>query len=225
MSWMRRGSEEPDQTEKEWISQLLEPLQSDDQVIDELSENVQSPDFAHPEPGTRSVAEVINQLDNAPPTQPEHLAAQQAPLADSEITAEIPAITPVTSGASTHPDSAGLGLPLTEALSIAGATAIAVIDAHTARVIDYRIAEPMNLSVEKNPWNGWRNIALDDDVEELFITLHTQYHVIRAIDSGRSTHRFFYLVLDRHVANLAMARHRLGQIESQFTARQSTSAE
>lgn len=225
MSWMRRGDEEPDQTENEWISQLLEPLQSDDQPIDEVNENAQSPVLAQPEPGTRSVAEVINQLDSAPTTQPEHLAAQQTPLDDSEITAEIPAITPVTRSASTYPDSTGLGPALTEALSIAGATAIAVIDAHIARVIDYRIAEPMDLSAEKKPWNRWRNITLDDDVEELFITLHTQYHVIRAIGSDRSTHWFFYLVLDRHVGNLAMARHRLGLIESQFTARQSTSAE
>ncbi|MEO6955883.1 MAG: hypothetical protein ABI137_03985 [Antricoccus sp.] len=225
MSWMRRGDEDTDQNEKEWISQLLEPLQSDDQSIDEVSEQERSSVLIHPEPSTRSVAEVIDQLDSQSTTRLERPTVHHTPPADSESTVEIPAVTSVPGNATAQPDSPELELVLTEALLIAGATAIAVIDAYTGTMIDYRLAEQTNNSASQHPWREWRNLALDDAVEELFITVDTQYHVIRAINSGRSTHRFFYLVLDRDVANLAMARHRLGQINSQFTARQSTSAE
>jgi len=51
--------------------------------------------------------------------------------------------------------------------------------------------------------------ALDDPVEDLMLTVGTQYHVIRFLGSGRDL--FVHLVLDRERASLGMARQQLAK--------------
>jgi hypothetical protein len=58
-------------------------------------------------------------------------------------------------------------------------------------------------------------LALNDSIEDILITLHRQYHLIRLLDSVRTRNSLFlYLVLDRDIANLALARHYLKRIEA-----------
>jgi hypothetical protein len=54
-------------------------------------------------------------------------------------------------------------------------------------------------------------LNLNDQIEDMLITLGRQYHLIRPLSTNEAL--FIYVVLDKSKANLAMARHQLTQIE------------
>ena len=55
-------------------------------------------------------------------------------------------------------------------------------------------------------------LGLDDHIEDILITLGTQYHLIRPLQN--SPEIFLYVALDRKTANLGMARVKTRQVES-----------
>lgn len=59
------------------------------------------------------------------------------------------------------------------------------------------------------------NLGLEDRIEDILITLTTQYHLIRILEKDQSL--FVYVVLNKDGANLAMARYKLTQIERHLT--------
>jgi hypothetical protein len=111
-----------------------------------------------------------------------------------------------------------------EAMSITGAVGVALVDYESgmslgtsggADWLDLEVAAAGNTEVVRAKLRVMSTLALNDSIEDILITLHRQYHLIRLLDSVRSRNSLFlYLVLDRDNANLALARHYLKRIEA-----------
>ncbi|MGW5849667.1 hypothetical protein ACWFQ8_17210 [Streptomyces sp. NPDC055254] len=84
------------------------------------------------------------------------------------------------------------------------------------RDLDMTVAAAGNTDVIRAKVRTMQHLGLDDDIEDVLITLGEQYHLILlARGRGKET-MFLYLVLDKRNANLAMARHQLRRIEAEL---------
>ena len=81
----------------------------------------------------------------------------------------------------------------------------------TTSNIDLDLAAAGNTEVVRAKRRAASALALNDDIEDILITLGKAYHLIRPLESNKNI--FVYLVLDRKRANLAMARHELKSFE------------
>jgi len=77
--------------------------------------------------------------------------------------------------------------------------------------LDLDLAASGNAEVVKAKRKVANALKLNDNIEDILISLHKQYHVLRPLESNHKV--FLYLVLDRGKANLAMARHELKSFE------------
>ena len=80
--------------------------------------------------------------------------------------------------------------------------------------ISLEIAAAGNTEVVRSKRKTLKAINLQDQIEDILITLNRQYHLIRPLSTNDAL--FIYVVLDRAKANLAMARHQLTQIEREL---------
>ncbi|HEY3465884.1 MAG TPA: hypothetical protein VGL47_12185 [Amycolatopsis sp.] len=113
---------------------------------------------------------------------------------------------------------------LKEAMSITGAVGVALVDYESGMSLgtagggdwlDLEVAAAGNTEVVRSKLRVMSSLALNDTIEDILITLHRQYHLIRLLHSvGVRSSLFLYLVLDRDRANLALARHYLKRIEA-----------
>ncbi len=116
---------------------------------------------------------------------------------------------------------------LKEAMSIEGATGTALVDWDSGmalgtlgggKYLDLDLAAAGNTEVIRAKMRTVESLRLNDQVEDILITLNTQYHLIRLLRNSDGAHNLFlYLVLDRAKANLALARHHLKRIEAELT--------
>ncbi|MFP5068784.1 hypothetical protein ACLFMI_03840 [Pseudonocardia nantongensis] len=110
------------------------------------------------------------------------------------------------------------------AANIKGAFAVAIVDFDSGMTLgsrggspefDLDVAAPGNSEVVRTKLEVMQKLGLRETIEDILITLDSQYHLIRII-RGAEEQLFFYLVLNRAQANLAMARRDLRVIEQQF---------
>ncbi len=77
--------------------------------------------------------------------------------------------------------------------------------------INLEIAAAGNTEVVRAKRKTMNNLAIKDQLEDMLISLSKQYHLIRPLRARNTL--FFYVVLDRTRANLAMARIALADVE------------
>lgn len=118
-----------------------------------------------------------------------------------------------------------MDLALEDMLSIDGALGAAVVDYNSgmalgtlgsSKAFDLDIAAAGNTEVVRAKLRTIEQLGLQEDIEDILITLGGQYHLIRPMTGRRSQGLFLYLALDRGRANLALARHRLRGIEEKL---------
>ncbi|MET8545755.1 hypothetical protein ABZW03_34730 [Kitasatospora sp. NPDC004799] len=107
--------------------------------------------------------------------------------------------------------------------SIEGAIGAALVDYNSGMALatldgpgglDLNVAAAGNTDVVRAKMRTMDMLGLQDGIEDILITLTSQYHLIRPLTGRTGKGLFLYLVLDKSRANLAMARHQLGRIEA-----------
>jgi hypothetical protein len=83
------------------------------------------------------------------------------------------------------------------------------------REINLELAAAGNTEVVRAKRKTMTALALNDQIEDILITLGKQYHLIRPLRIKDGL--FIYLVLDRSRANLAMGRLALSEVEKKLT--------
>lgn len=117
---------------------------------------------------------------------------------------------------------AEMDVALKEAMQIDGAIGAALVD-HTSgmalatvgggKELDLTVAAASNTDVVRAKLRAMEMLNLTERIEDILITLDTQYHLVRPLTSRTGKGLFLYVALRRERANLAMARHRLRAIE------------
>jgi hypothetical protein len=111
---------------------------------------------------------------------------------------------------------------LKEAMQIEGATGVALVDytsgmalgtLGTSKDFDLSVAAAGNTEVVRAKMRTMDMLKLKDSIEDILITLNSQYHLIRPLSGRAGQGLFLYLVLTKERSNLAMARHQLRRLE------------
>ena len=112
---------------------------------------------------------------------------------------------------------------LKEAMTIEGAVGVALVDYSSGMALgtlgstnelDLNIAAAGNTDMVRAKMRTMEMLNLHNEtIEDMLITLTSQYHLIRPLTHSSSKGVFMYVVLDRHRSNLAMARHIVRRLE------------
>ncbi|MFE7778030.1 hypothetical protein ACFU5O_29855 [Streptomyces sp. NPDC057445] len=109
--------------------------------------------------------------------------------------------------------------------SIEGVVGVALVDYTSGMALgtlgggkhlDLTVAAAGNTDVVRAKLRAMEMLGLQDEIEDILISLGTQYHLIRLLKARGGNGLFLYLALDVKRANLAMARHQLRKIEAEL---------
>ena len=119
---------------------------------------------------------------------------------------------------------ANIETSLKEAMAIEGAIGVALVDYTSGLTLgviggsptmDMNVAAAGNTDVVRAKMRAVEMLGLGEDIEDILITLDTQYHLIRLIQTRKGGDALFlYLALSKSRANLGLARHQLRKIEA-----------
>ncbi|MEV6070839.1 hypothetical protein AB0L82_30215 [Nocardia sp. NPDC052001] len=118
-----------------------------------------------------------------------------------------------------------MDIALKDMMVIDGAVGACVVDYNSgmalgmlgsSKALDLQVAAAGNTEVVRAKMRTIDQLGINEDIEDILITLGAQYHIIRPMTGRKSKGLFLYLALDRGRANLAMARHRLRGIEEEL---------
>ena len=84
----------------------------------------------------------------------------------------------------------------------------------TGAGVDLEIAAARNTEVMRAKLRTMKQLGLDDRIDDVLITLGKQYHIIRPC--ARQEGMFFYFVLDKSRANLALARRKAVDVDREL---------
>ena len=118
-----------------------------------------------------------------------------------------------------------LDTSIKELLSIEGATGAALVDISSGMALasggspgfDLTVAAAGNSNVVRAKLKTMNDLGLNGNIEDIMITLSSQYHLINVLNTSETSGLFVYLVLDRNTANLALARHKLNAISGRIS--------
>jgi hypothetical protein len=112
---------------------------------------------------------------------------------------------------------------LPKLMEIDGCVGCCIVDSNSGMMlgasgggpISLEVAAAGNTEVVRSKRKTMKALNMNDQIEDMLITLGRQYHLIRPLTSNDAL--FIYLVLDKQKANLAMARLQLTQLERDLT--------
>lgn len=106
-------------------------------------------------------------------------------------------------------------------LGLDGAMCCALVDANSGMIlgqagtgVDMELAAAGNTEVVRAKMKTMASLKLNDKIEDILITLGKQYHIIRPVASKQGL--FFYYVLDKTRSNLALARRKCQEVETEL---------
>ena len=110
---------------------------------------------------------------------------------------------------------------LAELLTLDGAMCAAVVDANSGMLLgkagtglNLEIAAAGNTEVVRAKIKTMEALGLNGHIEDILITLDTQYHIITMVQSKEGL--FVYTVLDKAKSNLAMARYKANEAQGKL---------
>jgi hypothetical protein len=116
---------------------------------------------------------------------------------------------------------ANVNTSLTQAMQITGAVGACLVDIESGMCLaqagggglNLDVAAAGNTEVIRAKMRTMKELGLNDEIDDILITLSGQYHLIRLLKGKGGAGLFIYLALDKQQANLAMTRHKLTEIE------------
>jgi hypothetical protein len=111
---------------------------------------------------------------------------------------------------------------LPKLMEIDGCVGCCIVDSNSGMMLGAAGGGPMNLEVAaagntevvRSKRKTMKALNMNDQIEDMLITLGRQYHLIRPLTTNDAL--FIYLVLDKQKANLAMARFQLTALEKEL---------
>jgi len=111
---------------------------------------------------------------------------------------------------------------LDKLMNIDGAVGAAVVDYENGmtlgsvggRNLDMELAGAGTTEVVRSERNIVHDLGLDEDIEDLLISLKSQYHLVRMCEHHEDV--FIYLVIDRSEGNLGLSRRSIDQVDKKL---------